>query len=214
MNGVNHMKLNKRVILALIAFLIMIILAAVKYTLTRPKPISSETYIVDDGDGRSHTVTYERYDSTAGKAHDKKTYILIMTACAAFFAVAGNFQKRTDRLNAIKNRCTVPVPAVVISVTRSLHDDYIRYQRPVYNATYRYEYLGTVYEGNNRCYGLKRKTLSGKIKVGDSEEIFVNPQNPRDFFDILGEDCLKSARFNVILSVLTGIASYVMLMIN
>ena len=69
-------------------------------------------------------------------------------------------------------------------------------------------------EGNNRCYGIKRKSLSGKIQVGDSAEIFVNPQDPHDFFDMLGEDCLKSARFNVILSIVMGIGIFVMLILR
>ncbi len=192
----------------------MILFAGAKCVMTRPKPVSTETHVVDDGNGKSHTVIYKSYDSTAGKALDPKAYIMIMAGCAALFAVAGNFKRRTDRLNAMKNRCTVPVPAVVTAVNRSLHDDYIRYHKPQYNATYRYEYLNTVYEGNNRCYGINRKSLSGKIQVGDSAEIFVNPQDPHDFFDMLGEDCLKSARFNVIFSIVMGIGIFVMLMLR
>ncbi len=139
----------------------MILFAGAKCVLTRPKPVSTETHVVDDGNGKSHTVIYKYYDFTAGKALDPKAYITIMLACAALFAVAGNFKRRIDRLNAMKNRCTVPVPAVVTAVDRSLHDDYIRYQKPQYNATYRYEYLGTVFEGNNRCYGKKKKITFG-----------------------------------------------------
>ncbi len=60
----------------------------------------------------------------------------------------------------------------------------------------------------------KRKSLSGKIKVGDSAEIFVNPQDPHDFFDMLGEDCLKSAQFNAIFSIVMGIGIFVMIILR
>ena len=180
---------NKRSIGTLVAVIVLILLCAVKCSVSRPKPISSETYV--DGNGDVHI--YEQYDSRAGQTLDPGSYALIMAAGVAILAAASNFRRRTVRLTALKNRCTASVPAVVTAVKSANGDGHIRYRSKVYNATYRYEYLGTTYESNNFCYGSRKRTFGDPIHVGDTEEICINPADPDELFDFLAEFSLKNS---------------------
>ena len=193
---------NKRSIGTLVAVIVLILLCAVKCSVSRPKPISSETYV--DGNGAVHI--YEQYDSRAGKALDPGSYALIMAAGVAILAAASNFRRRTVRLTALKNRCTASVPAVVTAVRSGKTDGHIRYRYKVYNATYRYEYLGTTYESNNFCYGSRKSFLEDPIHVGDTEEIYINPADPDELFDFLAEYSLKNSTF---LSTFTSVSGVV-----
>jgi hypothetical protein len=68
----------------------------------------------------------------------------------------------------------------------------------MYNATYRYEYLGMSYESNNQCYGNRGSSEDGPIHVGDTEEICINPADPEELFDFLAESALKTSRIPAI----------------
>lgn len=182
---------NKQSIGTLIALIALLLLVAVKCTVTRPKPITSETYVNENGT----VVTYEQYDSTTGRALDTRSYVSIVMAGVAVLAMACNFQHRTARLSALKNRCTASVPAVVTAVKSARSDAQLRYRHKVYNATYRYEYLGMSYESNNFCYGSRKTTFADPIHVGDTEEICINPANPDELYDYLAEYSLKNSRF-------------------
>ena len=201
------MKWNKRMVFTLIVFCAMILIAGIKCAATRPEPVSTTTYVVD-ADGGNIVVTEEKNDFTAGKLLDIKSYVLVLAGCGVIFAMAGNFRRRVKRLSKMKSRCTVTVPAVVSNVISSRNDGHIRYKVKVYNATYQYEYLGLPYESNNQCYGARRKTLTGKVNVGDSEKIYVNPENPQDIFDSLAEDSLSSAKFISIVLIASGFFIY------
>ena len=201
------MKWNKRMVFTLIVFCAMILIAGIKCAATRPEPVSTTTYVVD-ADGGNIVVTEEKNDFTAGKLLDIKSYVLVLAGCGVIFAMAGNFRRRVKRLSEMKSRCTVTVPAVVSFVTSARADAHIRYKYKVYNATYRYEYLGLPYESNNHCYGSKRNTFTGKVNVGDSEKISVNPENPTDIFDPLAEYSLSSAKFISIVLIASGFFIY------
>ena len=201
---------NKRSIGTLVAVIVLILLCAVKCSVSRPKPISSETYV--DGNGDVHI--YEQYDSRAGKALDPGSYALIMAAGVAILAAASNFRRRTVRLTALKNRCTASVPAVVTAVKSANGDGHIRYRSKVYNATYRYEYLGTTYESNNFCYGSRKRTFGDPIHVGDTEEICINPADPDELFDFLAEFSLKNSTVVSTLYSVMGLMFFVALLFH
>lgn len=201
---------KKRAIGTFIIFIVLLILVSVKCAVTRPKPISTETYVDENGT----ECTYSKYDLTAGIALDTKSYVSIMVTSTAILATACNFERRKVRLSALKKRCTVSVPAVVTSVRCARSDDKIRYRQKVYNATYRYEYLGTSYESNNFCYGAKRSFTDFPIKAGDKEKILINPEKPNELFDNLAEFPLSNSRFNGFILSAGGIAIIVVLLIR
>ena len=201
---------NKRNTGTLIALIGLLILVAVKCAVTRPTPVTTETHVDKNGT----VYIYEEYDSTDGETLDLKSYALLMTASVTMLAMACNFHRRRVRLSALKRRCTVSVPAVVTSVRRGRSDDKIRYRCIVYNATYRYEYLGRYYESNNNCYGVKKSFIDEPVRVGDSEVIHIDPDDPDMLFDFLAEFPLKISKYNSFILTAGGIGLIVALLIR
>lgn len=191
------MQWSKGVISTLIILVALLVLDTAKCIATRPKPYLSETYVVDDGGGKTHVVTENYYDQKNSLALEPREYALVMFASVAMLAIASNFARRSARLSALRSRCTAPVFAVVSSVRSGRADDHVRYRQMMYNPTYRYEYLGLPYESNNGCYGRRKYSLLGRINIGDEEEILVNPEKPYELFDFIAQDTIASSRFLV-----------------
>ena len=192
---------NKRTVGTLITVIVLLLLCAAKCKAEKPQPVVSETYTDENGT----VYTYKQYDTQAAQALDTKSYALIMAAGVAVLAIAGNFMRRTARLSALKGRCTASVPAVVTAVRRGKTDAQIRHRRTVYNAAYRYEYSGTTFESNNYCYGTAKSSFSEPVRVGDTQEIRINPANPDELFDFLAESSLRHSRFLGIFLSASGI---------
>lgn len=185
---------NKRAIGTLIALIVLLLLVAVKCTAEKPKLVTTGTGRDSNGDD----VIYQEYTPGASRRLDAEIYPAIATAGVLILAASGNFHRRAARLSALKNRCTASVPAVVTDVKSSKNDGHLRYRVRMYNATYRYEYLGMSYESNNQCYGNRGSSEGGPIHVGDTEEICINPADPEELFDFLAESALKTSRIPAI----------------
>lgn len=192
---------NKRTTGTLIAVLVLMLLAAVKCTFTQPKPVATERHVDENGT----VYIYEQYDARAGRALAPKEYALLMVTSAAMLATACNFQRRSARLGALQDRCTLTVPAVVTDVRRAKADAQIRYRYAVYNASYRYEYLGRTYESNNFCYGTGKNAFRQPIHVGDEAEICINPDKPDELFDAFAADSLKHSRTTGVFLIVVGL---------
>lgn len=138
------MEWKKRAIGTLAALIVLILLAVVKCTAERPKPVSTETHV----DSNGNVVIYEQYGARAGQVLDPGSYAAVIATSTAILAASCNFHRRRMRLTALKNRCTASVPAVVTAVRSGKTDGHLRYKHKVYNATNRYEYLGISDKGN------------------------------------------------------------------
>lgn len=206
------MEWKKHIISTLLVLIVLLALDTAKCIAARPKPYLSETYVVDDGGGKSHIVTQNYYDQKNSLALEPKEYALIMSVCVAMLAMSNNFHRRASRLSAMKRRCTVPVPAVVASVRSGRTDGRIRYRYTMYSAVYRYEYLGFSYESGNGSFGRRKNMFSGKVTAGEEEEICINPDAPEELFDFLAQYSLQSSRFAAFLLTGMGIVFLVVLL--
>ena len=202
------MQWNKRMIVTLVILLVLLVLDTAKCIATRPKPYLSETHVADDG----HVVTTNYYDEKNSLALEPREYAMVMLVSVTMLAIACNFARRSARVSALQQKCTVPVYAVVSAVRSGRADAYIRYRLRVYNPTYRYEYLGLPYESDNGCYGRRSHSLQGGINIGDEEEILVNPENPYELFDSVAQYTLKYSRSLVYILSGMGISFLVWLL--
>ena len=208
------MEWKKHIGITLLVLIVLLALDTAKCIASRPQPYSTETYVVDDGGGQSHVVTYKYYDTKNSLALDTKEYVLIMAVSVCVLAMADNFHRRAARLRAMKRRCTVPVSAVVTRVRSGRTDDHIRYRYKMYNATYQYEYLGFSYESSNGCFGRRRHSFTGKVTEGETEEIHINPDAPEELFDFLAQDSLRSSLTSAVVLTGSGIAFLVSLLVH
>ena len=167
----------------MLAISFIFIFTGCKWEQQRYEPYRVETREVTDENG-TYTAVYRYYDATSRKGVDPDLYkILVMTGFV--FSILGAYVLyRLKEMNRLKNRCSVPVTATVISIRSSAHwDRFIRFRRKMNNATYRYDYEGLTFEGSNEYYG-SRSFIFGDEKPGDIVTVMLDPVSPNTVYDL------------------------------
>ena len=96
---------------------------------------------------------------------------------------------RWRSLYRFKLQCTFEVPAVITALRKSRSVDGTFGGRGThYNADYRYEYEGRVYESRTFVYGQKQFHTP---KIGDVTMIRIDPYAPENLFDPFAESALQ-----------------------
>lgn len=81
--------------------------------------------------------------------------------------------------NRKKKRCTQPVDATIVDVSRDVSDDGNGHKQVSYSPTYEYTYDGQTYKKtSSRSYSSKFR-----IKVGTVKQIKINPNKPTEIMD-------------------------------
>ncbi len=180
-----------------------------------PTPTREETSEVVNEDGSVTTVTYQYYDETASRQSAPQEYYVLIFGIVAMAGLGVFFTLHFNRVNKLKNRCTVPVPAVVTSVRKSKGDEHgIRYRYGAFNATYLYNYNGQQIESRNHEYGPLRYFIDNPINDGDSVDIKVNPSDPRELYDKLAEKARRGFIYDMIVSYVGAIGFLVFYLIH
>ncbi|MBQ8959840.1 MAG: hypothetical protein IJ071_01285 [Ruminococcus sp.] len=70
----------------------------------------------------------------------------------------------------------------------------MRHKYAQFNGTYKYDYQGVTYTGNDRIAGAN--TSIHMDKVGDHVTIHIDPNSPKDLYDRFAANALRSALLN------------------
>jgi hypothetical protein len=113
------------------------------------------------------------------------------------------FLNRWRKIHLLKKKCTEKVTAVVTGISSANNDGGLRFRYKHYNASYRYEFNGTEYSGNNRIYG--RQSSFKRLREGDSVTIHIDPEAPAALFDDLAGSAMRSFLLTGGMLVFTGL---------
>ena len=154
-----------------------------------------------DENGNTYTVTYTYVDRTNDHSVDASFYKWTILFVVVFSLMAAYFWYREIEVQKLKDRCSVPVSALVVKIRKSKHGDrMLRSKYMQYNATYRYTYNGNVFESQNEYYGSKVTQLNPfSTYCGESEGEMVTVQidsaDPNSVYDLFAEQARKSFFF-------------------